>query len=133
MNSHISHLPNDVHALDDLSKDHVLTVQPIGLDAGDEELRAIGVGSSIGHREDTRLGMLELEVFVLELGAVDGLASGAVVVREVTSLTHEVRDDPMETAALVAETFVAGAQGPEVLRCLRCDVGAQLKIGFTFY
>lgn len=122
-----AHLPNDVHALDDLSKDHVFAVQPIGLDTGDEELRAVGVGSSVGHRENTGLGMLQLEVLVFELGAVDGLASGAVVVREVATLAHEVRDDPVKAAALVAETLVARAQGPEVLGSLRRDVGAKLK------
>ncbi len=35
--------------------------------------------------------MLELEVLVLELGSVDGLASGSVVVGEVTTLSNANR------------------------------------------
>jgi hypothetical protein len=38
---------------------------------GDEELRAIGVLSGVGHGEETLLGMLQLEVLIRELGTVD--------------------------------------------------------------
>lgn len=40
--------------------------------------------------------MLELKVLVLKLGSVDGFASSAIVVGEVATLAHEVRDDSME-------------------------------------
>ncbi len=40
-------------------------------DRGDEELRAIGVLAGVGHGEGTLLGVLELEVLVGELVAVD--------------------------------------------------------------
>jgi hypothetical protein len=39
----------------------------------------------------TGAGVLELEVLVLELGSVDGLASGSVVVGEVTTLAYANR------------------------------------------
>jgi hypothetical protein len=42
-------------------------------------------------QERTGAGVLELEVLVLELGSVDGLASGSVVVGEVTTLTYANR------------------------------------------
>lgn len=42
-----------------------------GNDSGDEKLRAIGVRTGVSHREKTFLGVLELEVLVLELGAID--------------------------------------------------------------
>lgn len=71
--------------------------------------------------------MLQGEVLVLEFVAVDGFASGAVVVREVAALAHEVGDDAMEGGALVAVALLAGAQGTEVLACLRYDIGAKLK------
>lgn len=38
---------------------------------GDEELGAIGVRSSVGHGQETLLGVLQLEVLILELVAVD--------------------------------------------------------------
>lgn len=50
------------------------TVKPGGLGGGDEELAAIGVGSCIGHGDAEGL-VLELEVFVVELGSPDGSAS----------------------------------------------------------
>ena len=40
-------------------------------------LAAVGVGSSVGHREDTLARVLEREVLVLELLAVDRLAASA--------------------------------------------------------
>ena len=61
--------------------------------------------------------MLELEVLIRELCAVDGLAAGAVVVGEVASLAHEVGDDAVEGGALEAEALLAGAERAEVL-CL---------------
>jgi hypothetical protein len=72
--------------LDDLTKHNVLSVQPAGDNSGDEELRAVGVGAGVGHGEKTRLGVLQLEVLVLELLAVDGLATGTVTACEVSSL-----------------------------------------------
>ena len=72
--------------------------------------------------------MLEHEVLVGELGAraVDAVAAGAVALGEVAALAHEVGDDAVEGAALVAEALLAGAEGAEVLRRHWHHVGAQL-------
>jgi hypothetical protein len=85
-------LVNNVVALEDFAKDDVASVQPAsartllafgtlisgaqlanlrGDGSGDEELGAVGVGSGVGHGKKTLLGVLELEVLVLELVAVD--------------------------------------------------------------
>jgi len=50
-----------------------------GTYGGDEELRAVGVGTGVGHGEETRLGVSLLEVLICEFLAVDGLASSAAV------------------------------------------------------
>lgn len=42
------------------------------------ELRAVGVLSSVGHREETGTGVAKLEVFVGELVTVDGLSASSV-------------------------------------------------------
>ncbi len=84
--------------------------------------------------------MLEREVLIAELLAVDGLATGAlelisVCVRdafesndahiaagEVTALEHELGDDAVEGRALVTEAVLAGAQLLEVAGGLGDDV-----------
>jgi hypothetical protein len=74
----------------------VFTVEPAGYYGGDEELgsvtaesfrtghqlygfKSLRVGTGVGHREEEWAVMLELEVFVLELLAIDGFASSALV------------------------------------------------------
>ena len=59
--------------------------------------------------------MLELEVLIGELVAVDGLAAGAVALGEVTALDHEVLDDAVEGRALVTKALLACSKSSEVL------------------
>merc|ERR1719195_2517316 len=115
-----------VHALDDLPEDDVLAVEPGGLGRAQEELAAVGVGSSVGHGEDPGPGVLQLEVLVLELHPVDGLAARAVPCGEVAALAHEVGDDAVERRSLEAEALLPGAQRAEVLARPRGHVEAQL-------
>lgn len=119
---------DDVQSLDHLAEHDVTLVQPRRLDRAHKELRAVGVGTGVRHGQDSGAGVLQREVLILELVAVDGLASSAVVVGEVSALAHEVRDDAVEDRSLVAESLLAGAQGAEVLGRLRDDVAAQLKM-----
>ena len=83
-------------------------------------------GAGVGHGQLAGLGVLELEVLVRELGAVDALAARAVAGREVAALQHELRDDAVEGAALevqrlagLADALLARAQRAEVLGRLR--------------
>ena len=108
---------DDLHSLNDLAKDDVLAIEPRGGDGGDEELRAVGVGTSVGHREEAGASVLELEVLILELGAVDGLATSAVALGEVTTLEHEVLDDAVEGRALVVEGLAGLAHA--LLTCVK--------------
>lgn len=50
-------------------------------------LRSVGVRAGVSHREKPRLGVLELEVLVLELLPVDAAAPGAVPCGEVAALS----------------------------------------------
>ena len=45
---------------------------------GDEELRAVGVGAGVGHGEEERTVVLELEVLIGELLTIDGLTAGTL-------------------------------------------------------
>lgn len=71
--------------------------------------------------------MSQLEVLILEPGAIDGFSTGAVVVGEITTLTHEIRDHPVETAAFVTETLLSSTKRAEVLRRLGDNILPQLE------
>jgi hypothetical protein len=64
--------------------------------------------------------VLEGEVLVIELGAVDRLSACAIAGREVTTLNHELLDDTVEAWALVGEfmprlafALLTGTEGTE--------------------
>jgi hypothetical protein len=120
-------LVNDVLALDNSSEDDVLAVEPGAGDEGDEELGAVGSGAGVGHGQQVGDIVLLLEVLILELGTVDGLASGAVLVGEVTALSHEVGDDAVEGGSLVAKALLSSAESPEVFGGLGHDVVVELE------
>jgi len=119
-------LLDNVHALDDLAEHNVLAVEPLRFSGANKKLGAVGIWTGVGHRKNSRSGVLQLEVLILELVAVDRLATSSVVVGEVTTLAHEVRDDAVEAGALEAESFLASAQSTEVLGSLWHYFGSQL-------
>jgi hypothetical protein len=66
--------------------------------------------------------VLQSEVLVPELLAVDGLTAGTVASSEVTTLEHELGDDTVEGSTLeveglaaAASTLLTGAESAEVL------------------
>ena len=78
---------DDVHALGDGVEDDEACRRATPSARCRGKLGSVGVGTRVGHGEDAGAGVLELEVLVGELGAVDGLAAGAaVVVGEVAAL-----------------------------------------------
>lgn len=62
------------HSRHHLSKNNMAAIKPGCLDSGDEELRPIGVLARVGHTQPTRLKVLQLEVLVWKLAAIDALA-----------------------------------------------------------
>ena len=113
----------------------MLAVQVGGVDGGDEELRAVGVGAGVGHGQEARGIVSQGEGLVVELVTVDGLAASAVAGREVAALEHELGDHAVERAALVVErlaglagALLSGAEGSEVLSGTRHNVGTQHEL-----
>jgi hypothetical protein len=68
--------------------------------------------------------MLEFEVLILEFGAVDALATSAISLGEVSTLTHEVLDHAVECRALITKAFLASREGAEILSGLREESAA---------
>lgn len=77
--------------------------------------------------------MLDLEVLIGELLAVDRLATSAVATGEVTTLEHELRDDTVEGRTPVTEgvSLGVGAQLLEVLGGLGDDVVVEGEVNVT--
>lgn len=105
----------------------MVAVQPWSGHGGDEELRAVGVWTGVGHRQLARLGVLDVEVFVGKSLAVDGLTAHTVEVGDVTTLDHELWDDSVENGVLEAKTLFTSTQGSEVFSCLRNNLVEQFK------
>ena len=96
LRSNLLHSLEDILSLGDLSEDGVLSIEMRSRNEAEEELRSVGVGTSVGHGEDAGAGVLEAEVFVSELFSVDGFTTTAVALGEITTLDHEGRNDTVE-------------------------------------
>lgn len=59
---------------------------PAGFGGADKELGTVGAGSGVRHGQCALARVLQLEVLVRKLVAIDGFASGSVVVGEVSAL-----------------------------------------------
>ncbi len=122
-----------IQALNNFAEHNVLSVQPLGLDSANEELRPVSVGTGVSHGQNSWTCVLVNEVLVLELRAVDRLSSGSVAGSEVSSLEHEVGDHSVEDGVLemkglaaLAHSLLASAQGSEILSCLGNCVSEKL-------
>lgn len=85
----LSHLLHHIHAFPHPAESHVFEVQVFGFLQGDEELRVVCVTASIGHGQYARACVPNIEVLVLKLAAIDGLASCAITVGDVTTLKEQ--------------------------------------------
>merc|ERR1712066_290716 len=85
--AHLFHLLDHVPVpFEHLPEDDVLSVEVRRGFGGDKELRAIGVGTSVGHAQKASLLMFYEKALVLEFATVDGLAASAVPLGEVPAL-----------------------------------------------
>lgn len=98
---------DDVESREDFPEDNMAAVKPGRFDGTDEELGAVSVGTGIRHGQSTGAGMLELEALVCESAAVNRFSAATIPLRGVAALDHEARNDPMEDAPLVMQTFPA--------------------------
>src|ERR1043165_2627944 len=92
---------DDVHAVDDFSKNNVLAVEVGSLSRADKKLRAVSVGSGIGHAQRAWPSVLQSKVLIGELLTVNRFAARAVSRGEIAALAHKAGNHPMKGAALV--------------------------------
>ena len=62
------------------------TTLPLSLNSTEEKLRSVCIGPRIGHAQNPRSGVLQNEVLIGKLIAVDGLASGSISTGEIATL-----------------------------------------------
>lgn len=77
---------NYLDTLGNLTKHNMGTIQMRGPPSADKELRSVGILTGIGHGYTSHTSVLESEVLVLELVAVDGVTTPAITSGEITTL-----------------------------------------------
>jgi len=71
---------------------HMLSIQPGCIDGTNKELTAVGIGSGVGHAQNTLAGMGQGKVFVFKFFAINRLATGTIVIGKVAAV-ERVRDE----------------------------------------
>lgn len=83
---------HNILTTENFSKDDVLAIEPWACDRCNEELRSVGVSTSIGHRQQERGGVFFFEVLILEFHAIDRFAASTISACEVTTLKLQKPD-----------------------------------------
>merc|ERR1712179_291657 len=115
LGSHSFNCINHIQSRGNFSKNDMLPIQPRGVYSADEKLRSISVRTGICHTKDPLPPMGKIKVLVRELVSVDALSSSAILVSEITSLTHELWNHTMKWAPLVTKAIFTRTEGTKVL------------------
>src|ERR1039458_1836846 len=95
-----------------LAEDRVLAVEVRRGNVGNEELRAVGIGPAVGHRQPP--GLVEGEGGTeLIFEAISRIARS--IAYRIAALNHEIRDDPVEDSAIVERYTLYHLAGLRVL------------------
>mmetsp|Transcript_92567 Transcript_92567/g.215086 ORF Transcript_92567/g.215086 Transcript_92567/m.215086 type:complete len:315 (+) Transcript_92567:573-1517(+) len=117
-----------VHALQDTAKDRVLVVEPRTRNGGDEELRSVRVGPSIGHGQCEWAIVLQGPVeLILELATPNALSTCSITLW-IASLDHETLNDAVEDSVVVIAVL---GMNREVLNSLGALLEEQLNDNIT--
>jgi len=98
----------------------MLVVQMRSSTVANEELTTISVGASIGHAQHALVSVGIPNLLIIEVFAIDGVATGTVASSGVTALRHKALDHAVELVAFVVKTlslFLSSAKGSEVFTC----------------
>ena len=124
--------------VNNLSEDSVFSIKPVAWDEAEEELGSVGVWSSVGHWEISSFGMFAGEVLIWEFHSVDRFSSSSVSGGEISTLSHELRDDSVEWGSFVVKrlscftnSFFSCAESSEVLSSLWAFVSKKFNSNST--
>ncbi|EEQ39471.1 hypothetical protein CLUG_03599 [Clavispora lusitaniae ATCC 42720] len=92
-----------IKAVQNFAKDDMGTIQPGSHHSGDKKSRTVCVLTSVGHGQSVRSVMLQLEVLILKLAAVNRFSTISFSCFKVATLKHEVGDHPVENRVFVAK------------------------------
>lgn len=121
------HNSYNIHPFDNFAENDVLAIKPWRQYGSDKELRTVGVGTGISHRQQAIFIVLLDEILVSKFRAIDTFASCAIMVGEVTALKHKVGNDPVKSRCSVAKALLSSAQRSEILSCFRNYVVVEFK------
>lgn len=91
------------HSFDNVAKNNVFTIKPLSFYKSDEKLAAVCVRSGIGHGHPARTVMSNLKVLILKAGSINATTTSTISIGKITTLDHEVINDTVEDATLVAQ------------------------------
>ena len=120
------HRFHNIHALFHLAEDNMLAIQPLSLGSADEKLGTVCVGASLCHGQDARTCMLQDEILIIKFLAIDALATGTIMVYEVTTLAHKSQSYSVKAGTFITKSFLPSAQNTKVFCCLWNFVCKQL-------
>ena len=69
----------NVHSLDHFSKHNMLPIKMRTRNSGDEELRSVGVGTSICHAQQTSTCMIVRKGFIVELPTINTFTTSSIL------------------------------------------------------
>jgi hypothetical protein len=119
------HLVEGVPAFYYATKDGVLSIKVRGLVESNEKLAAVGVGTLVGHAQDTALVVLELRFdLIFKRLTVDARTILGCSGSRRTSLDHEGWDEAMEGRVIVG---VGCAKGEKVVGRLWAGAAEELE------
>jgi len=103
------------------TEDSVLFVEVWRVLKANKELRAVCVGSRIGHGENTLVRVRIPDSLVVEFLSINALSTCAIAGSGVATLDHEAFDQSVELVALkvARSALFASAQSSEVFSCNR--------------
>mmetsp|Transcript_91006 Transcript_91006/g.125476 ORF Transcript_91006/g.125476 Transcript_91006/m.125476 type:complete len:206 (-) Transcript_91006:17-634(-) len=89
------------------TKHDMLTIEPRSLGESNKELRTIGVATRVCHGQKEWLGVSYFEVFITKLGSINTFSASSIELSEITTLSHESRNNSMEDTLTVVKHLSA--------------------------